>query len=115
MSSGTYAAVDMSNGPTAKKGKVLAYIAPTAKPLHPKIKGDTMAILSTLGSIIMTWQQVILCISFVAGGVVLGLKDKETLAATVLGAAAGYLAQPFLKSNRKPPSSSSQDTESSQS
>lgn len=50
----------------------------------------------------MTWQQVILCISFVAGGVVLGLKDKETLAATILGAAAGYLAQPFLKNKDNP-------------
>ena len=45
----------------------------------------------------MSWQQVILCISFVAGGVVLGLNGQQTLAATILGAAAGYLAQPFAK------------------
>lgn len=63
-------------------------------PLTLKKKGNIMA---TLGAFIMTWQQVILCMSFVAGGVVLGLKDKETLAAMILGAAAGYLAQPFLK------------------
>jgi hypothetical protein len=48
---------------------------------------------ATIGAFIMTWQQVILCISFVAGGIILALKDKETLAATILGAAAGYLAQ----------------------
>lgn len=66
----------------------------SVQPLTLKKKGNIMA---TLGAFIMTWQQVILCMSFVAGGVVLGLKDKETLAAMILGAAAGYLAQPFLK------------------
>lgn len=44
----------------------------------------------------MTWQQVVICSVFVIGGVVLGLEGKETLAATILGAAAGYLAQPLL-------------------
>lgn len=65
-----------------------------AKALTLKAGNSTMA---TVGAFIMTWQQVILCVSFVAGGVVLGLNNKETLAATILGAAAGYLAQPFLK------------------
>lgn len=43
----------------------------------------------------MTWQQVVICSVFVVGGVLLGLTGKETLAATILGAAAGYLAQPL--------------------
>jgi len=48
----------------------------------------------------MSWQQVVICSVFVVGGVVLGLEGKETLAATILGAAAGYLAQPLLKPAR---------------
>lgn len=51
--------------------------------------------MAIIGGFIVTWQQVILCISFVAGGVTLGLKGKETLAAGLIGAAAGYLMQRF--------------------
>lgn len=57
-------------------------------------------IMATLGPFIMNWQQVILCISFITGGVALGLKDKETLAAMILGAAAGYLVQPATKGKK---------------
>jgi hypothetical protein len=71
--------------------------ATIAKPLTPNPKASSMALI---GTFIMTWQQVILCVSFVAGGVVLGLNNKETLAATILGAAAGYLAQPFLTNGK---------------
>lgn len=59
--------------------------------------------MAIVGAFIMSWQQVILCISFVAGGVVLGLNGQQTLAATILGAAAGYLAQPFAKSKDQSP------------
>jgi hypothetical protein len=43
----------------------------------------------------MTWQQIVLAITLVVGGVVLGITNHETLAATVLGAAAGFLSQPL--------------------
>jgi isopentenyl diphosphate isomerase/L-lactate dehydrogenase-like FMN-dependent dehydrogenase len=45
----------------------------------------------------MSWQQVVIVIVFVLGGVVLGLHGNETLAATALGAAAGFLTQPLLR------------------
>jgi isopentenyl diphosphate isomerase/L-lactate dehydrogenase-like FMN-dependent dehydrogenase len=45
----------------------------------------------------MSWQQVVIVIVFVMGGVMLGLHGNETLAATALGAAAGFLTQPLLR------------------
>jgi len=89
--------VDASSGYMSYEVITHAKSATIAKGLTRKFQGSNMALL---GAFIMTWQQVILCVSFVAGGVVLGLNNKETLAATILGAAAGYLAQPFLTNGK---------------
>lgn len=45
----------------------------------------------------MSWQQVVISVVFVAGGVVLGVTGHETLAASAIGAAAGFLSQPLLR------------------
>lgn len=49
----------------------------------------------------MNWQQVTVCCVLIVGGVVLGVMGKETLAASALGAAAGYLIHPLLQNNHK--------------
>lgn len=50
--------------------------------------------------LVVNWQQVVITVSFVVGGVVLALNGKETLAATLIGAAAGFLTQPLIAQKR---------------
>lgn len=52
--------------------------------------------------LVVNWQQVVITVSLVVGGVVLGLHGKETLAATLIGAAAGFLTQPLTHNRRGP-------------
>lgn len=56
-----------------------------------------MSVLSLLGESFMSWQQVAVIAILVVGGCFLGFEGKETLAATLLGAAAGFISQPLLK------------------
>lgn len=51
----------------------------------------------------MTWQQVVIVLVFVGGGVALGLSHQETLAATALGAAAGFMTQSVTKPKEAAP------------
>lgn len=51
----------------------------------------------------MSWQQVAVIAILVIGGCFLGYAGKETLAATILGAAAGFISQPLLKPRTQDP------------
>lgn len=58
--------------------------------------------INTFGRFLaVNWQQVVITVSFVAGGVVLGLYGQQTLAGTLIGAAAGFLTQPLLRARDK--------------
>jgi hypothetical protein len=59
--------------------------------------------MAQIGAFFMNWQQVVIVVVFVLGGVVLGLHQQETLAATILGAAAGFMTQTVLKGKESTP------------
>ena len=58
--------------------------------------------MAQIGAAFMSWQQVVIVLVFVAGGVALGLSHQETLAATALGAAAGFMTQTVTKPKDPP-------------
>lgn len=102
MSTRTLASVVVSNGRTINKpGLVL--VASDATNSAPKNRNPMVAVLSALGESFMSWQQVTVIAILVIGGCFLGFEGKETLAATILGAAAGFISQPLLKAKETAP------------
>lgn len=96
MSTHTLASVAVSSGHTTQK-PALALVANGATNSTPKNPNPMVAVLSSLGESFMSWQQVAVIAILVIGGCFLGFEGKETLAATILGAAAGFISQPLLK------------------
>lgn len=102
MSTQTLVSVVASSGHTnSKPGLVLVADTATGSDLrHPNVMSF---ILSSLGASFMSWQQVAVIGILVLGGCFLGFEGKETLAATILGAAAGFISQPLLQGKGKSP------------
>lgn len=106
MSSPTLASAVTSNGLTARKPTPPLAIVKCAIVMGSdnKLTDNVMVtIIKTLGESFMTWQQVAVIAILVLGGCFLGFEGKETLAATILGAAAGFISQPLLKAKENPP------------
>jgi hypothetical protein len=98
MSNQTLATAGASSGHTINKPALVLVAAPNAatdsSPRHSNIMSF---VLASLGESFMSWQQVAVIAILVLGGCFLGAMEKETLAATILGAAAGFISQPLLK------------------
>lgn len=109
MSSPTLATVVTSSGLTVRKPtRPLAVVkCAVAMGSDPKLTNNVMfSIIKALGESFMTWQQVTVIAILVLGGCFLGFSGRETLAATLIGAAAGFVSQPLFKgqSQEKPAS-----------
>lgn len=102
MSTHTLANAGASHGHTINK-PALVLVANDATDLSPKNRNPMVAVLSLLGESFMSWQQVAVIAILVLGGCFLGFEGKETLAATILGAAAGFISQPLLKGRTQEP------------
>ena len=91
-----HAPVGVSSGCT-RTHKALALVATNAG--NSKAIRETMGanLLTTLWASFMTWQQVAVIAILIVGGCFLAFLGKETLAGTILGAAAGFISQPFFK------------------